>query len=548
MSCSGFSIGDIDLLWNDTNNNSNNNDLLGLDYFSSQSAIPLMVDLIDLNVACQGAFDFDYIFGTGTGIMNLEATNNDAQIGLVLATTGEEIKVTSATTQTTTARDETEEGVRLLQAAVLESDYPSMVPSSVPSGRRIDVGPDDSNTIVESNELILESDYPSMTPSSIASGATDKSNGVGDNTSLESDVPSMVPTTAAADAVDKALTMAPTITPPKSTSRDQSGIIGRSGQDDDERSSTIPTFAQTPPTVLKMSSCNVAINVTNLDFDVEGENSEYLQDLLNAFDMSSFLSSSMGTFLCDFLHQQTSEPPDKNDFLGSFAALVEPYLSTVPPEPRDPLVVEAALELPSTLKAVDFLNPTTALSKMASQAVKSISSVSFNRLITDVLLNENGEIQLDPDFLLNDSRMARFGNKDINGTRAAEIPSSIATPFGDLVFEVENILISGLNTLRDANTAEFVSLAVIGSHSLQFEQVLQDANIRIAVSVELLPLTGGENLVMSFPPQTIFVEVPVDKLEISGAFLVVGTRSHWGLLKRLSDCPHKPKFRAYLST
>jgi hypothetical protein len=195
MSCFGFSIGDIDLLWNGDNNNNESDHLLDdLDYFSTKSEIPAMVDLIDLNVSCQGTFDFDYLFGSGTGIMNIETTNNDAQIGLVLATTRQEEQemITAETEQMRTLQQEdndTSINNNNNEAAVL-SDYPSMVPSST------DVGPDD-NTIVKSNAIILlESDYPSMVPSSITSRTTDKSNSVVETTSLESDVPHMVPTTA----------------------------------------------------------------------------------------------------------------------------------------------------------------------------------------------------------------------------------------------------------------------------------------------------------------------------------------------------------------
>jgi hypothetical protein len=136
----------------------------------------------------------------------------------------------------------------------------------------------------------------------------------------------------------------------------------------------------------------------------------------------------------------------------------------------DPFAVEAALTIPP--QAINFTNPTTPFSTWFTDL---LTGIAFNKLVVGSLLDVNGEIQFDVGSVMNRSDcLAPLIDSFMgaNSTRSLDGSIAMATPLGSVNIHFEEIAISGLNSLSDANAAEIISVAPASPHHLKVRKLL----------------------------------------------------------------------------
>lgn len=138
-----------------------------------------------------------------------------------------------------------------------------------------------------------------------------------------------------------------------------------------------------------------------------------------------------------------------------------------PPPPYDPLAVEAALDLPSDLQAVNFQYPATSMSKLLSQGLQGIS---INQIMADHLLDTNGEIKVD---LSGIDFTSLMGEEFIESEKAMIFEDGtlgLATAFGNVALNVEEAAITGFDSIE--SMPELLTVSVMGRHHLKVSPVL----------------------------------------------------------------------------
>jgi hypothetical protein len=154
-----------------------------------------------------------------------------------------------------------------------------------------------------------------------------------------------------------------------------------------------------------------------------------------------------------------------NDTMASSTGTCEESTVVAQDMLYDPYAVEAALEIPP--QAINFTNPTTPFSTWFTDL---LTGIAFNKLVVGSLLDENGEIQFDVGSVLNRSDCLALLIDSFMGaesTRSLDGSIAMTTSHGNLNIHFEEIAVSGLDSLSDANAAEIISVAPASPHHLK---------------------------------------------------------------------------------
>ncbi|CAJ1942472.1 unnamed protein product [Cylindrotheca closterium] len=289
-------------------------------------------------------------------------------------------------------------------------------------------------------------------------------------------------------------------------------------QTDDSSASTSINFVSDdfntkPPKSSSVSGCEPDIRITRLDFE-----EDFLSEVLEAFQflVRGAISNAVGEVACEELGSLGTTLVENVMTLASDA--LEPYQGELTEAESNPLHAEQNLNLPATLKALDFQDSESSISQLMRQAFDSVES-----LLETVVPNEDSN---QDDLLFNLFLRSFILEEDGSYT----IPAS-EMPIDSVLFEGHDRITQTTMTLNEVKVFGLDSLTVfdpfnaIGKYTLDNKFNWRQIKIEFDITIFIRPSTL-DDAILKDPTspgitERITVDFGLDNVEVVASLLML---------------------------
>lgn len=287
--------------------------------------------------------------------------------------------------------------------------------------------------------------------------------------------------------------------------------------DDSSASTTINFFSDDfntkPPKSSAVSGCVPDIRITRLEFE-----EDFLSEVLETFQflVRGVISDSVGEVACEELGSLGTTLVENVLTLASDA--LEPYQGELTEAESNPLHAEQNLNLPASLKALNFQDTESPISQLMQQAFDSLGS-----LLETVVPNEDSN---QDDLLFNLFLRSFVLEEDGSYT----IPAS-EMPFDSVLFEGHDRITQTTMTLNQVKVLGLDSLAVfdpfnaIGKYTLANKFTWRQIRIEFDINIFIRPSTLNDAILKDPTSPGITerftVDFGLDNVEVVASLLML---------------------------
>ena len=261
---------------------------------------------------------------------------------------------------------------------------------------------------------------------------------------------------------------------------------------------TSSNFQNSPPSSSSVESCDVAINITNLDF-----HGGVVSSILDTFKslLRGTIERDVTSQVCTQINAMGAS--FTTNYLALAKATLDPYLVTLSGPDGDALYAEQNLILPQSVRLLDFQDKNNTVVAWFDKAL-TFANASLGTMIQD---NTTGIEALGINTFLQKNFLEDDGSLVIDVQSLVEntVLYSASDKLTDTVITLNSVKIFGLDTMT-----RFEPLIDIGHYTLQNKLSWEFINVQLELTIDIKASTAADSMISDPSAVGIVENIKID--------------------------------------